>query len=633
MSVSTELSIRDSMSAKLNKIARNTERLNAALRSTDAATEAANPSAMYDRAAGSAAGATSQVERFNERQERATGLAQGIGGQWGQIGNAIRTAAAALGLQKIVEVSDSTASIAARLELINDGLQTTAQLQDKIMASANRSKAVYTDVANTVSKLGILAGESFSSNDEMIAFAELMNKNFIIGGSSPQEQAAAMYQLTQAMASGRLQGDEFRSIMENAPLLAGAIADFTGKSKGELKEMSAEGTITAEIIKGALFNSADEIESRFSQMPMTWGQVWSRASNAALVALQPVLTGVNWLANNIEIIGPLVLGLGAAFLIFQVAAHWTAIAGAVTGAYKFIVDSLSLGYAVLTGKTGAASAATLLFNSALLASPITWIVMLIVVLIAALYAGVAMFNKFTNSAVSATGIIGGAFSVLLALIANTFFIPLWNIFASLANFFGNLFQDPVAAVKVLFYDLAQTVIGYILNMARGIETLINKIPGVQIDITSGLDSFYRGLEDASQKVKDESGWVEYVGKMDFMDYTGAAKAGYQFGVGLEDKVAGLFNFDGGDMDGVYAGVSDTAANTGKLAESVNIADEDIKFLRDVAEMRYVQNFVTLTPTVAMNANISEKVDVKSVVAEIERTLEEEFAAEAEGVYA
>lgn len=577
------------------------------------------------------------VNDFSRRQQDAERQASMIGDVWQRIKGYIGAAGAAFSLSKLVGLSDTLAGNKARLELIVDDGGSVDELNKKIYASAMRARASYTDTAATISKLGLLAGDAFNSNDEMIAFTELMNKNFTIGGASTQEQSSAMYQLTQAMASGRLQGDEYRSIIENAPLLAKAIEDYMRNvqgAEGAMKDWSSEGLLTADVIKAALFSTADEVEERFAKMPMKWGQVWTMASNIAIRALNPLLSAINWVANNISVIGPVVLGLGTAFLVFQVAAHWTQIASAAMGIYNGLVNFLTIGYGVLTGSTAAASAAQFTYNSALLASPVTWVVMMLAVLVAALYAGVAAFNKFTGSGVSATGILMGAFAVLGAHVLNNTIIPLQNGFAMFANFIGNLFNDPVAAVKVLFYDMALTVLGYISKMASGIETLINKIPGVTVDITSGLDSFYAKLESAQQKVKDKSGWVEYVKKMDYIDYSKAAGAGYRFGEGLADKVSGMFS--GSDYAGlgdIAGGVSDIAANTGKIADEVHIADEDLQFFRDVAEMRYIQNFVTLTPTVSMSASISEKVDVNGVIQKIEQVLKEEIAESAEVVLA
>lgn len=209
------------------------------------------------------------------------------------IGAAIYTITAAVkGLSSAAKAIDEYSSTKARIDLMNDGLQTTEALQKMIFASAARTRSEYSSTAASVAKLGLLAGDAFSSNQEIIAFTELMNKSFKIGGSGAQEQAAAMYQLTQALASGKLQGDEFRAIMENAPMLAQAIADFAGKSKGELKKMSAEGLITADMIKNAMFHSADEINATFQKLPKRFSDVWIEIKNRALQTFQPFIERV-----------------------------------------------------------------------------------------------------------------------------------------------------------------------------------------------------------------------------------------------------------------------------------------------------------------------------------------------------
>lgn len=638
MSVSTTMDIKDNMSGKMSRIQRNAEKLNAILRTTDTITSNANPARFYVRVADEAVEAAYQVGKFNDRQTQAERQAQAVSSAWSRVGGYVKSAAAAFGVSKLVGLSDTIAGNRARLGLIVDDGGSVAELENKIFASAMRSRAAYTDVAESVSKLGLLAGKAFGSNDEIIAFTELMNKNFALSGADQATRSAAMRQLTQAMGSGRLQGDEYVSITENASLLANAIEDYMRNvqgAKGSMKDWASEGLLTADVIKAAMFNTADEVEKRFEETPMTWAQVGTLAANIAIKALDPLLTAINWLANNIRIIGPLVLGLGGAFAVFQIAAHWTAIATAVTGAYHFAVNLLSIGFGVLSGSSAAASTAVFTFNSALLASPITWVVMGVLLLVGVLFAAVAAFNKLTGASVSAVGVIGAIFAVLGAHLANTFLIPLWNGFAAVANFFGNVFRDPVGAVKVLFYDMCLRVLGYIRNLAEGIEGLINRIPGMEVDITSGMDRLYSKLEDASAKVKSESEWVEYVKSKDFIDYGDAAKAGYDFGVGIKEKVAGLFGGDdtGINWEGLQQGVADIAANTGAMAGEVNIADEDLKFMKDVAEMRYVQNFVTLTPTVSMDARISERVDVNEVVSSIAQVLEEEIAISAEGAYA
>ncbi len=438
-----------------------------------------------------------------------------------------------------------------------------------------------------------------------------------------------------------LRGEELNSVFEQAPNVIQSIADYLDVPIGQIRTMASEGQISADIVKNAMFAAADDINAKFESMPMTWGQVFTQAGNIALQVLQPLLNGINWFANNISIIGPLVLGLGAAFAVFQIAAHWTQIAAAATAIYHGVVNFLSIGFGILTGNTAAASAAVFTFNSALLANPIVWVVMLIAVLIAALYAGVAAYNKFTGAGVSATGIIGGAFAVLGAHILNTFIIPLQNAFAMIANFIGNVFNNPVAAVKVLFYDMFLTVIGYIRNLAQGIEDLINKIPGVTVDITSGLDNFYAGLEQAQQKVKDESGWIEYVQKMDFINYSDAASAGYKFGEGIADNISGAFNLGGVEafnlgntLDGIYGNTGDTAGNTAAMSDALDIAEEDLSYLRDIAEREAINRFTTAEIKVEQNNTnyIDKETDLDGIMDAWANDFAEKLDVSEEGVH-
>lgn len=576
--------------------------------------------------------------RFNDRIQEGSDNA---GGLLKQIKNIAVAVGGLTAIKKLVDLSDDMASTKARLNLLVDDGGSVADLEKKIMASAQRSRAAYLSTAKAISQMGLMAADAFNSNDELIRFTETLNKQFVIAGAGAQQMEAATLQLTQAMASGVLRGEELNSVFENAQPLVQSIADYLGVSIGEIRSMAAEGQITADIVKNAVLSSADEVNKTFETMPMTWGQVFTMASNIALQVLQPLLNGINWLANNISIIGPAVLGVGGAFAVFQIAAHWTQIAAAATAIYHGVVNFLSIGFGVLTGNTAAASAAVFTFNSALLANPIVWVVMLIAALIGALYAGVAAYNKFTGAGVSATGIIGGAFAVLGAHLINTFIVPLQNGFAMLANFFGNVFNNPVAAVKVLFYDMCLTVIGYIRNLASAIETLINKIPGVTVDITSGLDNFYAGLEQAQQKVKDESGWVEYVQKMDFIDYSDAASAGYKFGEGIADKISGVFNLGsieafnlGNDLDGIYGNTGDIANNTAATTDALDITEEDLSYLRDIAEREAINRFTTAEIHVEQhNENhISKDADLDGIMDAWANDFAEKLDVSGEGVH-
>ena len=298
----------------------------------------------------------------------------------GKAKNLAATIGASVGLKKLIELSDQMTSTTARLNFIVDDGGSVKALEAKIMASAQRSRAAYLDTASAIASMGANAGAAFTSNDELIAFMEQVNKQFVIGGASAQGQAAAMLQLTQAMAAGALRGEELNSILENAPGIARAIEQYMGIAEGSIKSYAEKGAVSATVVKNALLSIADETNAKFNGMAMTWGQVWTQMGNIALKVTQPLLTAINWLANNLSVIGPILLGLGTAFLVFQVAAHWTQIAAVATAAYHAVVNLLSIGFGVLTGNTAAASAAVFTFNSALLASPITWIIMLIAVL-------------------------------------------------------------------------------------------------------------------------------------------------------------------------------------------------------------------------------------------------------------
>lgn len=502
------------------------------------------------------------------------------------------------GVRTLTGLSDSMTSITARLDMMNDGLQTTEELNRMIYESAQRSRGAYQQTANLVAKLGTLAGDAFSSNQEIIAFAEQLNKQMALSGTTTQEAQAAMLQLTQGLASGTLRGEELNSVLEQTPMIAQSIAKYMGVNTGEMRELASEGAITADVVKNAMFAAADEVNAKFEEMPMTWGQVWTSMQNTAIQALQPVLNAVNWLANNLSIIGPLVAGLAGAFVVFTIAANSTKIAAAATAAYKFAVDLLKFSYAVLTKQTTVLTATTARFNATLLASPITWVVMIVMLLVAALYAGVAAFNKLTGSSVSATGIITGTLATLAAFVFNSVLVPIQRGFASFANFLGNVFDNPVASVKLLFYDMALTVLGFIQNVAQGLENLINKIPGVEVNLTSGIDSLYSKIAQGTQNIRSESGWKEYVKAWDYKDLADAFSGGYNWGANLfggSDIASSLFA-----QSTAYDNIAGIADSVKGIEKSVSMSEEDIKALVDVAERRYVNNVNLTAQTPVIN---------------------------------
>lgn len=594
--------------------------------------------------------AASAAEREAERQARAAAKAQKEyaksmnegSGAANRLTPSLKSLAGAYvglqGFQALLNMSDTMSSTTARLDMMNDGLQTTAQLNDMIFASANRARGSYNETANMVAKLGTLAGDAFGSSAEIVSFVEQINKQMAISGTSTMEGQAAMLQLTQAMASGVLRGEELNSVLEQTPMIAQTIADYLGVNVGQMRDMASEGAITAEIVKNAMFAAAEETNAKFAEMPMTWGQIWTVFGNYAQKGLTPVLVALSWLANHIEIIGPLVLGAGAAFVIFQVAANWTKIATFATTAYQGAVTLLSIGYGILTGNTAAASAATMVFNSALLASPITWILIGLALIVGALYAGVAAYNHFTGSSVSATGIIMGAMYTLGAFIYNQI-VFLYNGFAVFANFIGNVFNNPAAAVKVLFYDMAQTVLGYMVNIAKGIEGLINKIPGVTVDLTSGVEAYIHTLGAKSAAVKESSGWKEYFAPMEYKDYGSAFSSGYDKGSNLFSNMfggstsmpdIGSFGTGGASLGDINDTLGGIGKDVGSIKKSVDMSEEDIKLMVDMATQRYVNkiNLTAQTPVITIQgANTGNtEADRKSLADALKNILLEQAAA-------
>lgn len=253
-----------------------------------------------------------------------------------------------------IKTTDQLTQLRARIDLINDGSQSTAEIMDKIAAAANRSRGSYLDMADSVAKLNLLAKDAFSSNDEAVYFVEQLNKQFKIAGAGVEETTSAMYQLTQAMASGKLQGDEFRSIMENAPMLAQSIAQEMGMSVGQLKEMSSQGLITADIIKNALFNSAEETNQKFAEIPLTFQDIGTQLQNDLITAFAPVMQEIGNMASSDLLQGAL---NELAFSFKVVAAAAQVSIATIRGAFS------ALSVVINTGKSIVSSFAQLFITS------------------------------------------------------------------------------------------------------------------------------------------------------------------------------------------------------------------------------------------------------------------------------
>lgn len=488
------------------------------------------------------------------------------------------------GLKKAVDLSDSLVSMRARLDRMNDGLQTTQELETMIYQSAQRSRGSFTDTMGLVSQLGTMAGDAFSSSKEIVQFAEQLNKQLALSGASGSSAQAAILQLEQGLASGVLRGDDLNSVMEQAPALAKSIADYMQVSVGELREMGSQGQITADIVKNALFAAAKDTNAEFEKTPMTWAQVWTVASNTAVRALDPLLTAINWVANNLDVAIPLVVSLGAAFGVLLIAANWTNILATAT-------------------KTAASMQA--FYNAVMAANPIALTAAAVLVLVAALYGGVAAFNKLTGSSISATGIITGAFTTMGAFALNTFVVPVWNGFAALINFFLNSTDNFGQSFTIMLNDLYISFLQWVQGIAQAFEKLVQKIPviGEHFGFTEGLgfNSYVEQKKNENQNRKNSMGWTDYMKPIENFDLGKSYKAGYNWGANLGKS--GLMGTSTGQLEIPQAAdvkdlLGNIDKNTGKIAKTVDLSDEQIKMLVDVAERKYVNN-VNLTSQTPM----------------------------------
>lgn len=645
--------------------------------------------------------AAQNQDRFNKGLLTGTGHATGLTNQIGKIAAA---AGATFGVKQLFSLSDQMTSNTARLNLIADDGGSVEALEAKIMASAQRSRAAYLDTASAIASMGANAGAAFSGNDELIAFMEQVNKQFVIGGASAQGQSAAMLQLTQAMAAGALRGEELNSILENAPGIARAIESYMGIAEGSIKQYAQEGAITAEVVKNALFAAADETNAKFESMPMTWGQIWTSMQNRALTVLDPILTKLNGIANNeqfstvadgalqaFSVIASVatvtldaVFGLGAAIVdnwswiepivwgvvtvmgIYQGIVLALAIAEgiktAATTAATFSENAHAAALAMSTGATFSATVAQYGLNAALYACPITWIVLAIIALIAVFYAAVAAVNHFAGTSLSATGIICGAFAVAGAFIINRILgvvnfvigigVEIYNLIATFANFFANVFNDPVGAIINLFAGMFDFILGIVQSAASLIDTVLGT------DMSGAVAGFRNTVATKVEEIVGEQ--VEVMQKLDASDYQiqrieygDAWAAGNSFGQGIEDTVGGLFSgFStdpsnmGADLGGGGAGyvpydelskgVGDISDNTGSMAKSLEVSGEELEYLRDIAERDAINRFTTAEVKIDMTGmtnKIDGGADLDGVIRELTDGFTEALVTAAEGVHA
>lgn len=678
--------------------------------------------------------ANNEVEQMAEGYRRAAeqeevlnrGLRNGnsaAGGLLGKVKGIVATLAAGAGLKALTGLSDKLTSTTARLSFMVDDGGSVDALEQKIMASAQRSRSYYLDTASAIASMGSNAGRAFESNDELIAFMEQVNKQFVIGGATAEGQSAAMLQLTQAMAAGALRGEELNSILENAPGIARAIESYMGVAEGSIKSYAEQGAITAEVVKNALLSAAEDTydemgnliegtNSKFESMPKTWAQIWIGMQNTALAAFNPILTKLNQVANSAQfntVINGAISGLtalatvatgvldilinGAAFvvdnwswispIVYGVVAALIAYHGAMLAintvtAIKNTLDAISTARsAIKTGATLAEAAATTTaagaqvgLNAALAACPITWIVVLVIALVAAIYAACSAIAKFTGIANSGFGVICGGINVVVQFFVNlgltiaNIALGIWNALGACAQNIGIAFSNVISGVQAWFYNLLSTA----LTVVAGICEALNKLPFVEFDysgITNAASDYAAKAAEASGNIQDfvsvgdafnegmstfdtwQNGWVGDA-------FNAGANWGDGVASGISDAVGGLFDMDLGAatdygagglgtggygdfaMDDLLGNTGQTAANTGAAADALSTSTEELEYLRDIAERDAINRFTTAEVRIDMTGmtnRIEGGADLDGVISTLTDGFTEALLTAAEGVHA
>lgn len=632
--------------------------------------------------------------RFN--QEISAGTQQA-----NELTNTIKRAVAAYvsiqSVGKALNISDELVQTTSRLNMMNDGVQTTAELVNMVYAAAQDARGSFSQMADVVARFGNNAKDAFSSSEEVVAFADLIQKQMTIAGASTQEAANAELQLSQALGSGVLRGDELNSIFEQAPNLIQNIADYLDVPIGKIREMAADGELSADVVKAAIFSAADDINSKFNEMPMTWGQIWQSMQNTALIAFQPVLQRLNDLANseafqtfiqgaieamatlanillnifelvgtvggfiadNWSVISPIIYGVIAALAVYAAylgIVKGIEIASAAATAIHSVAMSAKIGVmAALTGQTMAATAAQMGYNGALYACPVVWIIVLIIALIAVIMAVCSAIAKMTGIANSGFGVITGGVNVVIQFFKNlgltvaNIALGIGNAIAALASNMMTAFHNAICSVQSWFYNLLSTA----LSVIEGICSALNKLPFVEFDysgISSAADDYAAKASEAAgnkedyQSISDafNEGFTTFDAFQDGWA-SDAFNAGAAWGDGIADKVS---NFSLSDVFGqtdipnvgdytsgfndaiANSGVGDSIGNiddnTGKIKDSLDITEEDLKYLRDIAEQEAINRFTTAEVTINQtnNNNVSSDTDLDGFITALDDAMGE-----------
>ena len=645
---------------------------------------------QFDRMEKEAKQAANGQDKLNKSMNEGSTAA---GTLFGKVKGLIGAYAGFQGASMLISGSDTFTNINSRLDLMNDGLQTTSELSNLVWESANRTFSSFQDTADAVGKLGIQAADAFTNSQDVINFAEQLNKHIAIAGTDGAATQGAMIQMVQAMSNGVLRGEELNSVMDGMPTVAKVIREEfarMGDTRG-IKEIAEEGLITADIVKRALYNAADETNKKFNEMGVTFSDVWKLFRNHADRALEPVykrlgaisnskdfqnlarvagqafgliaqaIVGVMWVVSalfgfiqrNADFVVPVLGAVAAAFIAQGVAALWAKRQVAINAAmmvWKTVCDWAA------TAAIIAMEFAQHGLNAALALCPLSWIIGLIIVLIAAVYLGVAAFNRLAGTSVSATGIIAGAFGALYAYIYNVI-VNLANQFIIFAEFLINVFSNPIYAIKALFVNFAVNFLDACISMTKGWDgfatsfanamisavnfvigawnKLIDLLPekvtaalglskGSELSYSTSITSDLTSARDSLKGMLNESKPENYttLNRLEFKDVGGTAGKAYDWGAsianGVTDSLGSLMGsanatkelgssallanaaknpakgYGGANnpLDKIAANTGKTAKNTGATMDALTATDEELKYLRDIGEREAINKFTT-----------------------------------------
>lgn len=574
------------------------------------------------RARAAAQAAKEQAKAHDEAAQAANGLA-------GKIKSLLGAYVGLQSVKTLVNMSDQMTQINARLQLMTGSAEAAAAAQDKIFQAAQRSRGAYTDMADLVSQLGMLAPDAFGNTDELIAFAEQLQKQMTISGASGQSAAAAMTQLTQALASGTLRGDELNSVLEQTPMIAKTIADYMGLTTGQLREVAAEGQVTADIVKNAMLSAAEETNAAFEQIPLTWSQVWTMARNTALQALEPVLNAISWLANNLDTIIPIIAGVTAAILTFAAASF--VLSGGLTSLIAALTSVNPM--AVLIG----VAVGTVVYMIA------QWVQSVGGLEIAWLTVVDTVLTTMDNLKI---GLTAGFYALGNTL--DNFSVGALSVAYSVADFFGDM--------KVAALENIQGMANGAIDIINWMIEQVNKIPGVAIDTIDQLTfastaaaeneaaKASRAATLAAERAAAQDMAAQRAYALDAMRQN-AYSAHMQRQVDIYnaklDKVANAGDATGfGSIPGIddlTGAVGDVGKDVKGIKKEVSLSNEDLKSLVDVATGRYVNqvNLTAQTPIINVNGQNTGKTkeDRQALADALKMVLAEQLAAGAAGAMA